>query len=283
VGAPGRADARAGGRERRGRRRHRELRVGGFDYFSPDSIAARSFYRIGATLEYAELTGTPLPTSGWGKAAAVSGNAVVVIGGRNDNMPNTSSLGSVASAQVMGTSLSAWTMQIGVAPTEAPALLAWGDRLVLAGGASVNTQMGIVADAFSSTVVGGVPGPWILISPLPLARRSACSFVVGGTGFVAGGQGTAQVLDQVVRYDLTNPNANWVTDKSLPSPLFEHACAVIAGRLYVIGGQQPSMQDASAEVWSVPVSSAGLGPEEWRPETSLPVGRRGAGAAVLPP
>ncbi len=130
-------------------------------------------------------------------------------------------------------------------------------------------------------LVRGRLAPWEADAPLPIdlyyhaaAAGSGRVFVSGGLTIdrVWSGSGASlKAVDQVLGATLDGGGrvTAWTAVGTLPAPLYFHAMAVAAGRLYVSGGGQRTL-DASVRSAEI-LPDGTLGP--WRAEAPMPTGR----------
>ena len=130
----------------------------------------------------------------------------------------------------------------------------------------------------ASPAAGGATVPAAARAELPVPRTEVAGATWDGRLVVAGGltlDGAASAL--VHTYD---PGADrWQEAPPLPVPLHHSALAVLADRLYAVGGYT----DGAGGAWQPQAGTWSLGPGEgaWREEAPMPAGPRGAlGAAA---
>ncbi|MEP6652209.1 MAG: hypothetical protein ABJA82_02560 [Myxococcales bacterium] len=123
---------------------------------------------------------------------------------------------------------------------------------------------------------------WQADRPLPLDLYYHAAAGGAGRVFVSGGltidhvdlgrsSATLKAVDQILSATLDGGGrvTAWTSAGTLPAPLYQHAMAIAAGRLYLSGGGQRTF---SATVTSAEISTDGtLGP--WRAEAPMPTGR----------
>eukprot|EP00656_Telonema_subtile_P005050 TRINITY_DN12295_c0_g1_i2.p1 TRINITY_DN12295_c0_g1~~TRINITY_DN12295_c0_g1_i2.p1 ORF type:complete len:649 (+),score=132.20 TRINITY_DN12295_c0_g1_i2:119-2065(+) len=124
-------------------------------------------------------------------------------------------------------------------------------------------------------------GEWHAEAPLLAPRSGHAAATIDGVVYVVGGKASKSTLEFSVHhsmeaFDSAAPSAGWTSRAPLPQPRTEIAAAVLSGRLYVLGGQGPSIEQDAHSVWSYSPAS-----DQWRVETGLSTPRSGLCAAVL--
>jgi N-acetylneuraminic acid mutarotase len=128
-------------------------------------------------------------------------------------------------------------------PLQSPALVAFGGKIVRAGGMTPKNAPGEKEDLDSTREAASydpLTKAWSPLPPLPEARSSHDAAVLGNHVYVMGGwtltAGKGAWLRTAHRLDLTSESPKW---EALPEAPFERrACAVAAcqGKIFVLGG-----------------------------------------------
>lgn len=126
-----------------------------------------------------------------------------------------------------------------------------------------------------STTMTSVPAGWVEVAPMSIARSEHPGVVLNGEivvagGFIEVGVGRAGVTETVEAY--TPETDTWRDLPALPEPRHHGMAAVVADRLFVMGGYSVA-GDAMSTVWE-------LVDGQWVNRTPLP-GPVAAGAAVV--
>lgn len=116
---------------------------------------------------------------------------------------------------------------------------------------------------------------------MPVGLSNLCAVVLDGGVYIPGGYDIAsEGVDTLYRYDLASGTwADLVTD-ALPGPRIASACVAHEGRIYLIGGSDPSVSAAALEPWVYdPAAPVG---DRWTTGLAAPTtnGRYGGAVAV---
>jgi hypothetical protein len=153
----------------------------------------------------------------------------------------------VAAAELTAGSVSAWQE---LPPLPAPRVDAgivagFGSMFVLGG----QSDDGFAADSFfarlavDGTVATCAPVPcdsWVKGPDLPTPRIQAAAAIIGSRIYLVGGLGLRGQLDEVLVADLDASGfaSGWRTTTAMPHVVDLASAAVVAGRLYVLGGDE---------------------------------------------
>jgi N-acetylneuraminic acid mutarotase len=155
------------------------------------------------------------------------------------------------------------------------------------------THSAVVTSGQSIWVIGGLvganPGPstshvwkydipsntWSAAPSLPIDRGAGAAVVLGTDIHFFGGAsraaGTNPLIDQADHFALSlNGGTSWTTLASIPNGRNHLAGAVLAGKIYAIGGQH-GLNEASGQQSEVDVYDAAT--NSWSQSASLPAGR----------
>ncbi len=118
---------------------------------------------------------------------------------------------------------------------------------------------------------------WTRLPDLPQPVVSGCAARLGNAIYLTGGWNQGGALDTVYRLDLSDRTWEGVDDP-LPQPRSYHACTVVDGRLYLIGGAVGGDWLTQPSTWSYdPLAAAG---ERWTVDLAPPPGGGMEGSAV---
>lgn len=105
--------------------------------------------------------------------------------------------------------------------------------------------------------------------PVELAYGSAAT--AGRTIIYSGGYNTGGVSDAVWTIQAAHGRLTVMRSATLPIPLAMHSSAILAGTLYIIGGQSsPLGREALNKVWSISVGDLVAGKSGWITNKQLP-------------
>lgn len=208
----------------------------------------------------------PLPRAVTSFGAAVIDGAVYVYGGHAGKAHEYST--ETVSGALWRMSLSrqdAWEVLPGNEPVQSPGIVAWRDKLILAGGMQPQNVPGAEQKLMSldqAALFDPQMKKWSKLPPLPEPRSSHALAVVGDQLYAVGGWplkvGTPKPApdapdapkekkwhDTMVVLDLTKPEAGW---RTLPQPWTRRALAAVVfeGKLWCIGGMTDDNELSSA-------------------------------------
>lgn len=215
-------------------------------------------------LKGAEPAALPKAVTSFG--AAVCDGAVYVYGGHMGKAHEYSTeTVSGALWRMSLTKQDAWEALPGNVPVQSPGIVAWKDKLILAGGMQPQNAPGADQKLMSLDHVAlfdPQTKAWTKLPPLPEARSSHALVVLGDALYAVGGwplkvgvpkeeakpgaPKTKKWHATMVVLDLTKPEAGW---KTLPQPWTRRALAAVAfgGKLWCIGGMTDD-NELSSEV-----------------------------------
>ncbi len=153
-------------------------------------------------------------------------------------------------------------------------------RVHLAGGRApggTNANWNDQRDVDTHQVFDPGTGETTTAAPLPMARNSAASFLIGGRWHVTGGrtvEGGNSARHDVYDFD----DDTWRTAAPLPQAQGGLAAASIGNHGYVFGGEyfSPGGGGVYAEVWDYDA-----GADRWHDAGTMPVPRHGLGAVAV--
>ena len=150
-------------------------------------------------------------------------------------------------------------------PRSAGAAAVVGDKIVVFGGQAAG-QLVPETDVFDGKA-------WTVGPPLPTARDHLAGVSDGRYAYAVGGRelSSDKNLNAVERFDPAT--GNWAAITPMPTPRGDAAAVVIAGRIFVLGGETPTSVLSAVE--SLDVRSLA-----WSPAPSMPTARHGLGAAA---
>ena len=158
-------------------------------------------------------------------AAAVVGDRLVLVGGRDDD-------GLIGATEVFdGTS---WTDRAAIpTPRDHLAATSDGQAVYAVGGRALDPNRMFKAleryDPARDT--------WETLPEMPTARGGLAASVLDGRLVVTGGESSSEVFPQVETYDLAA--RTWQTVRPMPTPRHGHAQATVGGVVYtLVGGRQ---------------------------------------------
>jgi N-acetylneuraminic acid mutarotase len=197
----------------------------------------------------------PLPKAVTSFGAGVCAGGVYVYGGHAGKAHEYSTV-TVSGAlwRLSLTKQDAWEVLPGDVPVQSPGIVAWQDKLILAGGMQPQNAPGAEQKLMSldhAALFDPTTKSWAKLPPLPEPRSSHALAVIGDQLYAVGGwplkvgvpkeepkpdaPKTKKWHDTMVVLDLTKPEAGW---KTLPQPWTRRALAavVFGGKLWCIGG-----------------------------------------------
>ena len=216
-----------------------------------------------ASSAFVSASPPPLPKAVTSFGAAVCDGSVYVFGG------HTSKAHSYSTESVSGDlwrlslkKLDVWESLPSGEPLQSPGVVAWKDKLVLAGGMQPQNAPGEDQKLTSldhAALFDPATKSWTKLPPLPVARSSHALAVIGDELYAVGGwplkTGTPKPPpdapkakkwhDTMVVLDLSKPEAGW---KTLPQPWTRRALAAVAfaGEIWCIGGMTDDNELSSA-------------------------------------
>jgi N-acetylneuraminic acid mutarotase len=156
----------------------------------------------------------------------------------------------------------AWEVLPENVPVQSPGIVAWRDKLILAGGMQPQNAPGAEQKLMSldhAAMFDPKTKAWTKLPPLPEPRSSHALAVMGDELYAVGGwplkvgtpkpppdaPKTKKWHDTMVVLDLTKPETGW---KTLPQPWMRRALAavVFGGKLWCIGGMTEDNELSSA-------------------------------------
>lgn len=205
----------------------------------------------------------PLPKAVTSFGAALCDDAVYVYGGHMGKA-HAYSTETVSGAlwRMSLTKRDAWEILPGDVPVQSPGIVAWKDKIILAGGMQPQNAPGSDQKLMSLDHVAMFDPKtktWTKLPPMPEPRSSHALAVIGDQLYAVGGwplkvgtpkpspdaPKTKKWHDTMVVLDLTNLEAVW---KTLPQPWTRRALAavVFGGKLWCIGGMTDDNELSSA-------------------------------------
>lgn len=217
-------------------------------------------------------THADMPTPREATANAALGHAAFAIGGRKLGFREA---GDSALNEAYHARSGQW-IRLAPMPTprsEAAAVSRALSVFVLGGQSS---KFGGVTDAFER--YDALADRWHTLPPLPTPRTGLGAARVGSKIFAIGGQSCVspfcgRTLDTVEFFDLTT--GRWSEAAPLPEPRAYVSTAVVAGKIYVIGGLRGPRMEAYDSILAYNPRT-----DEWTKETELSTGRFAAAAGV---
>lgn len=175
---------------------------------------------------------TPMPTARAAAAAALQGNAIYVIGGRDGT-----------GGPCTGTPLDAverYDIDTDTWSAETPLPSPRSDAAAVAHGGKIYVFGGCNSDGFLDEVLvyNPVKDTWSSLAPMPTARASLMAGIIGNNVYAIGGLAGAPPLDV---NEVFNISRNfWSTAEPIPTARGESGAVSHGGRIYVVGGGQPA-------------------------------------------
>jgi N-acetylneuraminic acid mutarotase len=121
--------------------------------------------------------------------------------------------------------------------------------------------------------------PWVAWRPMPSPRRDFATVSVDGRVAVIGGgdvMAGSTPAPAVTTVDVYDPSTdNWTTSPPMPIAVTDHAAAVVAGKIYVIGGRSDLIPMVDTVQEYDPATQL------WTLQHAMPTARSSAAAAVL--
>ena len=132
-------------------------------------------------------------------------------------------------------------------------------------------------NANNSTMAYSESHGWVTYPSLPVGKSMHCHVTVGSSVYViAGNHCDSQRCDTSnTVFSLSDKQKEWKKEKNLPVSTYDHACAVMGSKIYVMGGY--GEEDTLSSVYILDTSIRG---SSWQSGPQLPEGRAGALAFV---
>jgi N-acetylneuraminic acid mutarotase len=178
----------------------------------------------------------PLPTPRWQAAAAESGGVIYVIGGRTGKNDFTDAV------EAFDPRTNAWTVKTRApARRAAMAAVAVDNVIYLLGGESTGLGVGFLSVKSGEEALAEydpAADRWGFKPAAPVGRMGPAAVAMGRKIYVFGGLvGTSLMRSPSRHYDVYDvATGRWQADQPMPRGRANHAAAVAAGKIYLIGG-----------------------------------------------
>ena len=140
----------------------------------------------------------------------------------------------------------------------------------MSGGESRNERGDIITK--NSTMAYSESHGWVTYPSLPDSKSWHCQVTVGSTVYVIAGNNCYYCRSSSnTVFSLSEKQKEWKKEKSLPVSTFDHACAVLGSKIYVMGGY--GGEGYLSSVYILDTSKPG---SSWQSGPQLPEGRGGA-------